>query len=173
MLKFFLMSVGFVYSQNFVPSPMLNIGLQAFQDCIYHCWGQSSLNAHVGASGCTEFDAHPVLTGRVWPGLDFWWRYGIVRRHWRRQNASGYRQEALRNFLIAVFPLPPEVLVLRNTSLFQQVLDRNTLLAALCLDFFDLFSCKHILCLYLCDKVRSHLHWLKYVLLRMLTFMLV
>ena len=45
--------------------------LQAFQDCIYHCRGQSALNAHVGASGCPEFDAHPVLSGGVRPGLDF------------------------------------------------------------------------------------------------------
>lgn len=45
--------------------------LQAFQDCIYHCRGQSTLNAHGGASGCTEFDAHPVLTGGVRPGLTF------------------------------------------------------------------------------------------------------
>ena len=40
----------------------------------------------------------------------------------------------------------------------QKVLDGYTLLAALRLDFFDLFSCKHILCLCKCDKVMSHLH---------------
>ena len=40
-----------------------------------------------------------------------------------------------------------EVPVLRDSSLFQQLLDGDALLAALRLDLFDLFSCKHILSL--------------------------
>ena len=45
----------------------------------------------------------------------------------------------------------------------------DALLAALRMDLFDLFSCKHVLSLCKCEKVRFHLYKLKYVLLRMLT----
>ena len=51
----------------------------------------------------------------------------------------------------------------------QRTFCGDALLAALRMDLFDLFSCKHILNLYKCEKVRFHLYKLKYVLLRMLT----
>ena len=51
----------------------------------------------------------------------------------------------------------------------QRTFSGDCLLAALRLDLFDLFSCKHILSLCKCEKVRFHLYKLKYVLLRMLT----
>ena len=44
-------------------------GLQAFQDRVHHCRGQSALDAHVGATNRAEFDAHPVLSGCI--GLGF------------------------------------------------------------------------------------------------------
>ena len=53
----------------------------------------------------------------------------------------------LQGFPVYVFAFPPEVLVLRDSFFFQQVLDGDALLAALRLDLFDLFSCKHILSL--------------------------
>ena len=51
----------------------------------------------------------------------------------------------------------------------QRMFCGDALLAALRMDLFDLFSCKHVLSLCKCEKVRSHLHELKYVLLRMFT----
>ena len=50
----------------------------------------------------------------------------------------------LQGFWLAVLAFPPEVLMLRDAFLFQQGLDGDALLAALRLDLFNLFSCKHI-----------------------------
>ena len=61
---------------------------------------------------------------------------------------SGNKKEVAGwDFRLVVFAFPPEVLVLRDSFFFQKVLDGDALLAALRLDLFDLFSCKHILSL--------------------------
>ena len=43
-----------------------------------------------------------------------------------------------------VFAFPPEIPVIGNAFFLQQALDGDALLAALRLDLFNLFSCKHV-----------------------------